>query len=315
PLTISGSVSAAENDSALMTVQRLVWGDKTVYAHDGMKVVDAVVSGLPTVVQNTLVVGLTCFLEASVVVINSHRFLSQEVEAPHSGTAFQAGNFKNTLHNLSLSRERHRDFAEIAQLFANEPFTYGNLSFARTDGDQGDNLELMVQSSDELRIPVDRLGSGVQQVLVIIANLVANRKKKVFGLEEPEINLSPRSQVELRNKLMEFINLKSYVHQLFITSHSDIFGPDRGLSVCLLAHDGVETVVISEDERAERLKHHFGYRPSPKYCLYDCPTREQIPKRRRDEACWDCLQYANKDGVTPAEWEKYRGALPGKFGF
>ncbi len=313
PLEIHGMITRGHGDSAWMCVRKLSWGGMTIYAHDGSKVLDTPVDGLSEQQLGRLVSGVREFLDESVVVITSHRYLADEIEKPHEASDLRSGTFKNSLHNLSLSREGYSDFAEIARLFAKEPFAYGQLSFARADGQAGDNLEVMVQTSEELRIPIDRLGSGVQQILFIIANLVAHKGRKIFGLEEPEINLAPGSQTELRNKLKEFIKEKSYVHQLLITSHSDIFGPECGLAVCHLSHDGTETIVTSEDQLDARLKYHFGYKYSPKFCMYECPIRPQIPKHGQDEACWKCREHMQADGVSEDDWKQYRDALPEKF--
>jgi len=101
----------------------------------------------------------------------------------------------------------------------------------------------MVQEP-QVRLPIGRLGSGYQQILYTIASLVLN-KKKMLGIEELEINLSPRMQTVLFEKLKYYINQGSLANQIIITSHSDYFSGRTDVRCYGVEHNGMYTVVNS----------------------------------------------------------------------
>ena len=156
----------------------------------------------------------------AVKVISCHRFLSEEREADKkeriADVTLTPEKFKNWIFGLSLDREKYPIFQKIIDWFSTAPFKYGNISFARI----GDHIEIMVEK-EGLILPIKRLGSGVQQLLILLSH-IADCSSKIIGIEELELNLSPTLQTQLLNNLRSFINSpESPVKQLFITSHSE----------------------------------------------------------------------------------------------
>jgi predicted ATPase len=139
---------------------------------------------------------------------------------------------------LDLSRYDHKAFEEIKTMFASKPFSFGDIGFSKEQED----IEIMVKEKN-VRLPISRLGSGHQQILYIIANLVLN-KKKMMGIEELEINLSPTSQKMVFEKLKYHIYKGSdLINQIIITSHSDYFEGRTDVRRYSVRLDGNDTIV------------------------------------------------------------------------
>ena len=180
----------------------------------------------------------------------SDRYLTSEYALDESKEAFLLSpkTFKKWLFNLALSRTEHAAFEEIKTMFATEPFCIGEIGFSK----ERDEIEIMVKEPT-VRLPIGRLGSGHQQILYIIANLVLN-KRKMLGIEELEINLSPTAQKTVFEKLKNHIYSRSdLVSQVIITSHSDYFKGRRDVRCYGVEHNGRYTVVKPWTQ-AKRLK-------------------------------------------------------------
>jgi hypothetical protein len=103
---------------------------------------------------------------------------------------------------------------------AEAPFNLGELDVAlnRTT----DEIDIGFVRPDG-RLPLENLGSGSQQLLMVLGQIFLN-DYPITAIEEPEMNLSPQYQqyllVALR-KLMQDPDVK--LRQLFISSHSPYF--------------------------------------------------------------------------------------------
>jgi predicted ATPase len=253
-LVAEGTIKRQDADTANMAVDSLRWGETTVLT--GSRPFPDV-EGLPTETQSALQSGLNDFLTDSVVVISSQRVVTRETEQHAAGTEFGPLKLKNPLYNLYMDKESHNVFAEIDDWFNREPFNHGHLTFARTGSPEAENIEIMVEKNG-LRLPIERLGSGVQQTLIIIANLVANGSGRVFGLEEPEINLSPASQEIVFGQLMDLVRRRTtHVSQLVLTSHSPVLNKRTKAKVIVFEHDGEQTRVVAPVDTRRAVREHF----------------------------------------------------------
>jgi len=179
-------------------------------------------------------------LADSFVLLSSDRYLTRERVTQDSMDVqiLTAKTFKTWLFKLSLSRSGHKLFEEIKTIFAKNPFSFGEIGFSKEEGE----LEVMVKEKN-VRLPISRLGSGYQQILYIIANLVLN-KKKMMGIEELEINLSPIAQRMVFEKIKRHIYQSSdLISQIIITSHSDYFEGRSDVRRYSVKHDGDQTIV------------------------------------------------------------------------
>ncbi len=80
-----------------------------------------------------------------------------------------------------------------------------------------------IQVNDEIKIKLSEASSGLQSVipllLVVMHNTQDIKKKDLFVIEEPELNLYPSSQKELTEFIISRIN-KAQSDKLIITTHS-----------------------------------------------------------------------------------------------
>ena len=150
--------------------------------------------------------------------IPTSRFITKEREMPREEVAdLQATTFKNWLFQISVDREAQAFFRRISDQFANEPFSHGRLSFARLE----EIIEVLVEDAEGLKLPLGRKGTGVQQLLMILAYVVVFEAPFV-GIEEIEINLSPRSQGSIFNTVRGIVENGGPIKQVFMTTHSPL---------------------------------------------------------------------------------------------
>jgi len=180
-------------------------------------------------------------LDNGFVRVPANRFITTEKEIARTESAqLDAATFKNWLFQTSLNRDTEQIFRRISGQFADEPFSHGRLSLARV----GENLEVFVERKDGFKLPLGRKGTGVQQLLMILA-YVAVSKAPIAGIEELEINLSPPSQTAIFNDLMRIIEAGGPIKQIFLTTHSPTIAKRKEAAVRAVSMNADEETEVS----------------------------------------------------------------------
>jgi len=128
-------------------------------------------------------------------------------------------NIKKALFYAYLSsdlRQKQR-LAAIREILAEPPFALGELDVALDPAT--DEIDIGFVRS-EGRLPLENLGSGAQQLLLILGQVFLN-DASIVVLEEPEMNLSPQYQESLMLALRTLMQDPAVqLEQLFISTHS-----------------------------------------------------------------------------------------------
>ena len=151
-----------------------------------------------------------------------------------------------------MNEKKHTIFEEINSIFNEEPFKYGTLSFSI----HNDELEIMIKN-DGVRLPIKHLGSGVEQILFIIACLVFT-KSRIICIEELEQNLAPRLQNLALIKIQSMINKN--LDQLILSSHSSVFSNSKlSNTIYLIERKSLKTFVSEKMEKklGKKMKKHL----------------------------------------------------------
>lgn len=109
------------------------------------------------------------------------------------------------------------------------------------------NWEIFFEDSENNRIALSKMGSGVKTVLLVLLNLIVrpifeskNRDSYIFAFEELENNLHPSLQRRLYNYIKEYSEKTSTY--FFLTTHSnvviDTFGTYKNSQIIHITHDG-----------------------------------------------------------------------------
>lgn len=116
--------------------------------------------------------------------------------------------------NLNLERRaRYRKIAELLQ-------DHFGLAGLETAQDAGEYVVGFQRLGEILRL--EDIGSGVQQLVLLLGQMLLNPARSV-GIEEPEMNLSPKDwQSKLMAIFRELVTTQT-LDQIFITSHSPEF--------------------------------------------------------------------------------------------
>ncbi len=107
--------------------------------------------------------------------------------------------------SISLNKDTESIYQKIVTSFGDAPFEKGHLFIARAGNDE---LEIYVKNDAGVKLPIGRKGTGVQQILIILAYL-ASSNATILGIEEMEINLSPHSQMEIYQTIIDLISAKN----------------------------------------------------------------------------------------------------------
>jgi predicted ATPase len=242
-VTLSGKISYVDEDNAEMVLGQVVIGkNNVIFQVDG----GGKKAFFPKLTKLTAEKRLASFealmdrLADSFVLLQSDRYLTVEQALDGAGelSSLTSKTFKRWLFHLSLDRSGYSTFEAIKFMFGSDPFSIGELGFSKDNQE----LEIMVKGR-QVRLPIGRLGSGHQQILYIVANLVLN-KGKMLGIEELEINLSPAAQKVVFEKIKNHI-FKSgdLVTQVIITSHSNYFSGRKDVRCYGVEHNGEYTTV------------------------------------------------------------------------
>jgi AAA ATPase-like protein len=241
-LALTGRIKYVDDETAEMVLERAVFNKShVVFEVDGAgkKVFFPKPKNLSADQRLAYFERLMNLLADSFVLLPSDRYLTSEAALEDFKEDFPSPRtFKKWLFKLSLMRSGHAAYEEIKSMFAGAPFSMGQIGFSK----ERDEIDIMVQEP-KVRLPIGRLGSGHQQILYIIANLVLN-KGKMLGIEELEINLSPTMQKVLFEKLKKHINEDaSLVSQIIITSHSGYFSGRKDVRCYGVEHNGDYTII------------------------------------------------------------------------
>lgn len=251
-LSLTGKIRYVDDDNAEMLLDKVVIGrNNLVFEVDetGKKTFFPKLSKMAADRKLSVFEALMDSLADSFVLLPSDRYFSMEeaTETSAINSSIAPKTFKTWLFQLSLDRSGYSMFEEIRSMFAKDPFAIGDLGFSK----DRQELEIMVKGR-QVRLPIGRLGSGHQQILYIVANLVIN-KRKMLGIEELEVNLSPLMQKIVFEKIKSHIlHSGDLVAQVIITSHSNYFSGRRDVRCYGVEHNGAHTTVTpwSQTKRA-----------------------------------------------------------------
>lgn len=195
---------------------------------------------------------LNCF-----VVIQAKRFLQEEVLEEYPVTRISVQKLKNWLLRLSESRGiDYQTFNRITEWFNDKPFKYGIIRPIVEEG----HVTLVVKDNSDRELIIDRLGTGVQQTLMLLSHL-SYYDARMIGIEEVELNLSPSLQNRLLSMLREIvIGAGGSIDQLFITSHSMHLSTRHDSVLYAVQLDSVgETQVTRGPKAIAQFHRHFDY--------------------------------------------------------
>lgn len=168
-----------------------------------------------------------------VLFLGSDRYLSEESELSDVPGKLHAKNAKNWLFEQYMDSQKYtkfREFIAFVKAYQSKhieddaakhawrqwPFSTGDVGFGRF----GKSIDVMLRNAKG-RFPLASYGTGVQQILYLLAKLFFT-SARIILIEEIELNLSPTAQREL------FINLQRlqaarHLDQVLFTTHSNYF--------------------------------------------------------------------------------------------
>jgi hypothetical protein len=145
---------------------------------------------------------------------------------------------RDALFDAKESREgalarRWELFVEMMKQFEH---ISGPGQFATAFDRQSNQADLVLDRGD-VRVPVDLLGSGVQQIVALLGQLLMTPATLV-GIEEPELNLRYTLQKQLLKALQQIAASEYGPEQIFLSSHSPAFEAEEHFFGMEMGDDG-----------------------------------------------------------------------------
>ena len=236
-IRINGEISGHDHYTSEMKLEKVLIQEKCIYKRTPEEVYfesapDPDKYGFKTNGYKILSSILNTFSD-SVLFLDNNRYFSKEIENSEVDELDHTS-FKNWFHNMSLHPERYREFLRIinemakfnptgnAEFNANEensPFKSLSFEFSRIKNE----IQVVLKNNLNNRFPLENYGTGIQQLLFILSK-ISEKNPQILLIEEMELNLSPKYQLELIKHLL--INLieksDSKLKQLFFTTHSPL---------------------------------------------------------------------------------------------
>jgi AAA ATPase domain len=161
----------------------------------------------------------------------------------------------NELKNPRAENQKEKQKFINIENFLKDILNEKNLSI-ELSSEEGPWKELSLKIR-ELQIPLDNLGTGIQQLIILAASVMV-LENYIICIEEPEIFIHP----ELQRRFIKY--LLSTKNQYFIATHSNTFINIEGVDVYHIMHDGSKSIakkVISSNEK-NLLLDDLGYQAS-----------------------------------------------------
>lgn len=223
-LIIEGKITSLGNDRAEMNLLKVEFNQKQFYVGEALPkfLPDKAYNSLSDADKRDVFDGVMRKLDNAFLRIPPDRFVSREIEVSRDEKVeLSAKTLKNWLFQSSHDKAGEKIVRNVIQQFNSKPFNHGNVSIVRVGKDE---IETLIEGTNGLKLPIGRRGTGVQQILTILA-YIAQANSPFVGIEELEINLSPETQRKLVTSLLKLVDSKtSPVRQIFFTTHSPHIG-------------------------------------------------------------------------------------------
>ncbi len=256
-LTIEGTITKLDNKTAEFKTTTMVFNTRYV-VYEGTEKVPEFAPSLSTVKIEDRVEffkSLCRKISSSFLLIGADRFVVKEILNLGPTTPdLKAKKLKTKLFELSTNKEKYPQFRQVESYFSTDPFTFGKISFSLDN--ISNELEIMLERNDSVRLPLERVGSGLQQILYLATQLAVN-KNRILGIEELEINLSPEVQKQVSEMLKNLVITKKEISQVFVTSHSPYFGFRGDVSSFTVTYNEQKFHSVVEKANVKSFKRRF----------------------------------------------------------
>lgn len=195
-----------------------------------------------------------------------------------------AANLKQTLVAAfnSLEQEERERFARLSQMLEQHFGLVGFVAGQSKPDDKG-QIEYVIgfrRSGMREVLPIEQLGSGVQQILLLLGQMLFN-PARIVGIEEPEMNLSPEWQARLMAVFRDLVQPgPGGLDQIFITSHSPEFDCEPNYWKVTYEQDATRVVRMPVEQPGEDLGPYLNSRQQvriPQRVIDDLHLRHREP--------------------------------------
>lgn len=187
-------------------------------------------------------------------IIDAHRRINQEKRDSKAELgSITSDNLKQALFYayLSSDQSQKRRLGAIKNHLAQPPYQLGELDIALDPAN--DEIQIGFVRADG-RLPIENLGSGMQQLLLVLGQLFLN-SDPIVAIEEPEMNLSPQHQQHLMATLRSLMSDPAIqFKQLFVSTHSPYLEFTENFYD--VTHDPVKGTIVKQ-ATDDSYKQHF----------------------------------------------------------
>lgn len=240
PIEIKGEITKLNFNSSSIKLSSVLLNRKDLYSIDNLgdkiylKYLEVKYSSSPiyknrfSIYQSIMRIFNDC-----VLFLDNDRYFVSEFENEKTGQNFNSRTFKNWIYKMYLNPELFSTYNELVEFLkefkvsidpknnslksceSNSPLSKLSLGFSK-NADKEINIMFDKKGG---RLPLNSFGTGIQQLVYLLARIFSS-KSRIVLIEELELNLSPKYQIEILKHLKELI-AKNKIDQIFFTTHSN----------------------------------------------------------------------------------------------
>lgn len=245
-IKLSGRIYSIDSQStSLIELQGALIDNKEAFAIDaGVSIYFRGIEGLEG--QSQILDSLLSYFNNAINFIDNNRYFTEEKFAIND-EELRPANFKNWLYNKSLNNFKHAEYEEFLGFVRKYKVGKRLVDLEKLDisfaVDIDNNVDIMLNKGED-RLPISSFGTGISQVLFILAKIF-DSTARIISIEELELNLSPNTQKELLNIFLALIK-DNIIDQVFFTSHSPFFNFRNDFSLYEIEINAAKVSTISK---------------------------------------------------------------------
>lgn len=228
-LIYEGGIQRTGNYQAQQSTKKILFNKKVIFNVDGTGA-EIIFPGSKALNFNDFESFMKLFNDCVLLLDNDRYFINEKEENEEKDLSSK--NFKNKMFSLSLAYLKDSEYNELNtflksfvissedKVFSNNemssPFKNFKFEFIR----EGNEIEILL-TNDFGKFPLSSFGTGIQQIIFILTKIFLSQKQIIL-IEEIELNLSPKYQLEIIDFISKKLIKEKISSQLFYTTHSPL---------------------------------------------------------------------------------------------
>ena len=228
-LVYKGTIERTGNYQAQQNTQQILLNGKEIFSQEENGA-EKTFANSKTLNYNDFESLMSLFNDC-IILLDNDRYFTNEKEQ-NDDDNISPKNFKNKMFSLSLAYLKDSEYKSLNSFLKSFKITSDDAVFNNNEMSSpfhdfqfefirvGTEIEIILTNQFG-KFPLSSFGTGVQQIIFILTKIFLANKKIVL-IEEIELNLSPKYQLEIIDFIFKKLITAKVIDQLFYTTHSPL---------------------------------------------------------------------------------------------